>query len=123
MATGMNEQDIIGKFMRHMVKKLNGYAYVHVSETWHLDGRKHPEKTRKDFKKSLEEEPAADEAIAIFTETEEVQQLVCQTFQRTERGKGKVIHIDDPKTERSDGPDGPRFTGRSVVELSKRPRA
>lgn len=85
--------ELIGSFFKHMIKKLEAYAFVHTSETWHVST---PTKERK--YQYLEDDPNASEALMVNWETKDDGELLILPFTREARGEGKVLSFGELKT-------------------------
>jgi hypothetical protein len=91
-ANKVRPHELVGIFFKHMLKKLEAYAYVHVSETWHIST---PTKERDH--KYLEDDPNADEALMVTWETKDGGEMMIVPFTREERNKGKVMGFGELK--------------------------
>jgi hypothetical protein len=80
------------QFMRHVIQKLEAYAYVHSSEVWTAVS-----KDQDTVAPRLEDEPTATEALMISTETRRGQRSIMLPFTRSERGTGKVVGFGEPQ--------------------------
>lgn len=100
----VSPQDIIAKYIRHMVKKTQAYGLIHVSEGWALlDATERKSK-------SLAEDPNSVEVIMLNVQAKGFQSLTTVVFERTERDTGKVVGFKEPKVSTSR--DGTELAGR-----------
>ena len=115
--SGMNDGDILARYMAYMVKKVGAYAYVHQAETWWVEAKSDEE--RKKLPKSLAEYDGRREAIGILWETYDQGEMISIPFLREggKVGEGKITEFLEPRISK-----GNEAQGRLVNLLRKTPR-
>lgn len=94
-ATSITEPQIITAFMKHMVKKVHAYAFIHISEMW---GTLNPTgRPRSDFPDDLSKYKHRQEIVGINWETHNDGEFISYPFyrERDQVGKGKIVRFGD----------------------------
>lgn len=117
-ATNNRPQDITSIYMKHMIKKMEAYAYIHQSESYFKEYN-----NEKDAKHhgDLSQDLTSREGFVVSLETHSYAQITTVLFTRTERDKGKVVSFDEPKTMSTDE-KGATIGGRLHGILREMPR-
>lgn len=105
--SGLSDGQVANEFMARMIELLKSYAYVHVSESWHVHRKMKPGQTREEAREELDgppsEQPDREEGLSVYWETLDGGEHLTVPFQR-EGGKvdeGKVISFGEMFTASS----------------------
>lgn len=93
-AANTSESAILGSYMKHMIQKLNAYAYVHQSEQWtaYAEGEKK-------MPRDLSTYEGRGECLSVIWETFNDGENITVDFEREggKVGEGKVSKFSEPK--------------------------
>lgn len=96
-ARNMLPKDLVGLYFRHMVRKLDAYAYIHVSEGYM--GTAEMKKGEPMPKlPSPTKDPNSQETLMVSWETHYGGEMYLTPFTRTERDVGKVTGFEETHT-------------------------
>jgi len=114
-AQGWDVKDVVAAYIRHMLERSGAVAYVKNMDGWTAHTQESPGTSAQDARAklapSLEDEPAASEAVISLLEHAEGVRMVLHPYQRRQRNTGKVKSWGDRRVT---------FTPRGSDDLSGR---